>query len=326
MSQDQEKRNLKQYDQSKSEYHGKDKPAEIIKNLNLDLPSKKTEEASSTISEPLKDSDIHKSMPNLQIEKEKDLTKPSETKHEEKHGKKENGGGVFSKVGNIISSVIEKTKEIIFPSYGEGEEEGQQQFKATEKDKNLPKLEEKPQEGKLLEREREKTEEKPYEMPQQNLKPEEKALGAGQGFDKGRQPAYIIGEGENKIVYYYPLEQNLGEKSDLLKPMPESQLGEMSQPLLSGQEKEMPGQRKEFREQPREELSSPIKEEGKHKPELDTEKVRGKLQDLNLNKEEQQQAAPQKEEPKHNENFFQDISKTLQFGEQGDKKMPNLGN
>lgn len=320
MNIEEQRTNLEQSNQTKSENIVENKQADLMKKLNLDQPSDIGGEGVSI--DALKENDkSFKSMPNLQTIDQKDLpSKQSESQPTEIPEKNESPAGIFSKVGNAISSAIDKAKEIIFPDLGVGEEEApkEKETEKSEEKQDVPTQEEKKDknwvagEEKLLEQQTEKTEEKPYEMPsqQQPTDLKEKPISREQDVDKTRQPAYIVGQGEDKIVYYYSSDKIL-ESSDLLQPVTESESGGMRQPLLPEKGKEI--------EQPMHGSVRHQKEEDRTQPEYDVEKVRNKIEGLNLNedkphKESEKIQTPEKEEPIYNPNFYQDISKALQFG------------
>jgi hypothetical protein len=286
MSSDQEKSNLQTIDQSKiSEEKGVETSADIKKNLGQ---AKTSETGTGNVN--FAGSDIGQSQeyitgqrklnePELGFgqESEKNLLKSSEGQKEEHHNKKE---GIFSKVGHVFSSVFEKTKEIIFPDLSGGKEEATDLGKETEMEgMKAPQMEEnitQKEEKKPLEKSMEETFEKPAEFKREVELTKEPLID-----EKSKSvPAYIIGEGDNKIVYYRPVEISREETS------------------TSSQKKEKP-------------------EESQHN--IEQEKLRENLGDLNINKEEQ--PSPEKPQLKTNQNFYQDISKSLQFGEKGKEQM-----
>ena len=179
--------------------------------------------------------------------------------------------------------MFEKTKEIIFPDLSGGKEEATDVGKETEKEgmkesqmeKNITQKEEQ----NPLEKSKEETIDKPAEIKKEMELQKEPLI-----EEKNKSiPAYIIGEGENKIVYYRPVEVS------------------------------------------NEEASTSTLEKGKHAESLGNlgqEKIREKLRDLNINKEEQ--ASQEKPQLKTNQNFYQDISKSLQFGEKGKEHMQSV--
>ena len=232
------------------------------------------------------------------IRTKKDTDSEDDTKREQTN---ENQQGLLHRIGCVFSNTFERAKEIIFPDLEERHESSTKEETNNED---------------LIDEEKSN----PIERENQGVQCEEK------------RPKIVMSEAEKDFVgsssFQTSKDNNLPE-TDIHIPYSESPIVEKKEDDIN---KSKTLENFCFNEQPKEELSTPINKEVIQpiaQGDLDEEKIRDKLQALDLNREEQN--FDLKEQAINNQNFNQDISNVLQYGDKAaqeetstnEKKIPN---
>jgi hypothetical protein len=233
------------------------------------------DESSST-----KNQEIIRSKQDIDLNIDADSDTKGDTKRQQTN---ENNKGLLYKIGRVFSNTYERAKEIIFPDMGEREE-----CSSNKETKNVGQID---------------------EEKSRSIEKEKQAI-----LSDENRPENLMSEGDKDIIDHSSSQTDKGKLPETEKQIPysDSSLIEKTDDNIF---KCKTQGKVSFDEQPKEELSTPIKHEEIEpmaQGNIDTEKISEKLQALDLNRKEQ--SFDEKEQAVNNQNFYQDISYALQFG------------